>query len=77
MNSLPLHLVLTEEQSSAIRDSGIRFAVVHPGSYPATTGRWVVSLIECDQKTAQDACGVALNTHAARKIKIPPQATSR
>ena len=71
MNPSPLRLVLTEEQSAAIRESGIRFAVMGPGSYPGATGRSVLYLFECAQETAQAACGVALGTHRAAKIRTP------
>ena len=45
-------LVLSEDQSAFIRESGIKFAVVHPGSYPENAGRFVVDLIECDYQRA-------------------------
>jgi len=67
--SKPLRLVLSEEQSAAIRESGIRFAIVHPGSYPATVGRWVVDLIECDHDQAKGACEVAMGESVAKRIK--------
>lgn len=63
-----LRLVLSAEQSAAIRESGIRFAVIHPDSYPSPfVGRWVVDLIECDQPTADAAVGVAMGTRTARR----------
>lgn len=55
----PLRLVLTEDQSRFIRETGIRFAVVHPGSYPENVGRYVLDLIECDYPTACAAVEVA------------------
>jgi len=65
----PFRLVLTEEQSTAIRESGIRFAVIHPDSYPSpTVGRWVVDLVECDSATANAACRVAMGRSKERKI---------
>lgn len=64
----PLRLILTAEQSAAIRESGIRFAVIHPGSYPATAGRWQIDLIECDQPTAAAAVRVALGESRERRI---------
>jgi hypothetical protein len=70
MNPPPLRLVLSPEQSAAIRESGIRFAVVHPGSWPAHPGRWVVDLIECDVHTANAAVRVALGQ--ARAVTIKP-----
>lgn len=67
-----LRLVLSAEQSAAIRESGIRFAVIHPDSYPSpTAGRWVVDLVECDSTTANNAVGVALGTHTARRKPKP------
>jgi hypothetical protein len=67
-----LRLVLSAEQSAAIRESGIRFAVVHPDSWPSpTVGRWLVELIECDQPTADAACRVALGKARAVTIKTP------
>ena len=72
MNPPPLRLVLTEEQSAAIRESGIRFAIIHPGSYPATPGLWVADLFEIDQQTAVAACDVAMGKARAAKIKTPP-----
>ena len=69
MSKPPLRLVLSEEQSAAIRESGIKFAIVHPGSYPTAAGRWVVSLVECTQDEAQAACEVAMGQSKARRIK--------
>ena len=65
----PLRLVLSEEQSAAIRESGIRFAVIHPGSWPANPGRWVVDLIECDVHAANSAVRVAMGKARAVTIK--------
>jgi hypothetical protein len=65
----PLRLVLSDEQSAAIRESGIRFAVIHPGSWPANPGRWVVDLIECDQPTADAAVRVAMGKARAVNLK--------
>lgn len=56
-----LRLVLAPEQSAAICESGLRFAVIHPDSHPSpTVGRWLLDLIECDQPTADAAVRVAL-----------------
>ena len=74
MSKPPLRLVLTDEQSAAIRESGIKFAVMGPGSYPGATRRAVLYLFECDQETAAAACGVATGTHIARRIKPPAAA---
>jgi hypothetical protein len=64
----PLRLVLSEEQSAAIRESGIRFAIIHPDSYPSpTVGRWVVDLVECDQPTADSAVRVARGLSKERR----------
>jgi hypothetical protein len=68
-----LRLVLSAEQSAAIRESGIRFAILHPDSWPSpTVGRWLVELIECDQPTADAACRVALGKARAVTIKKDP-----
>lgn len=77
MNSKPLRLVLSAEQSAAIRESGIRFAVIHPDSFPSpTNGRWLIDLIECDQSVADSAVRVAMGRSKERRIKtrlgIPP-----
>jgi hypothetical protein len=69
----PLRLILSAEQSAAIRESGIRFAIIHPDSYPSpTVGRWVVDLIECDVHAANAATRVALGM--ARAVAIKPSA---
>jgi hypothetical protein len=52
-------LVLSAEQSAFLRQAGVTFAVVHPGSYPANVGRYVLDLIPCDYKRAVDAVEVA------------------
>ena len=67
-------LVLTEAQSDFLRESGARFAVVHPGSYPEHPGRHVIDLIECDHKTAAAAVAVALGE--ARAVR-PKASTTR
>lgn len=74
MNAKPFRLVLTAEQSAAIRESGIRFAVVHPGSWPENPGRWVVDLIECDVHQANAAVRVAQGLSTERRSR--PSATS-
>jgi hypothetical protein len=71
--SKPLRLVLSAEQSAAIRESGVRFAVIHPDSYPSpTVGRWVVDLVECDVHQANAAVRVAQGLSAERKLKASP-----
>jgi hypothetical protein len=67
--SKPLRLVLTEEQSACIRESGITFAVMGPGSYPGATGRAVLYLFECTQDGARGACEVAMGESTARRIR--------
>ncbi len=67
----PLRLVLSEEQSAAIRESGIRFCIIHPDSYPSPhVGKWVVDLVECDSGTANAACRVAQGISKERRVKI-------
>ena len=71
-------LILTEEQSECIRQSGVRFAVIHPGSYPATAGRFVLDLMSCDYKQAVDAIDVATSKARAvrpRKSQKPSSST--
>jgi hypothetical protein len=70
-------LVLTEDQSAFIRESGIKFAVVHPGSYPANVGRYVLDLIPCDCQRAVDAVAVATGEARANRprVKAPAIAT--
>lgn len=74
-------LVLTEEQSAFIRETGIKFAVVHPGSYPSAAGRFVVDLIECDYQQAVDAVAVASGEARATRPRVkapaaPPEAVT-
>jgi hypothetical protein len=69
----PLRLVLSAEQSAAIRESGIRFAIIHPDSYPSpNVGRWVVDLIECDSSTANAAVRVATGKSTERRKPAKP-----
>jgi hypothetical protein len=63
-------LVLSEDQSAFIRESGIKFAVVHPGSYPENVGRFVVDLIECDYQRAVDAVAVASGEAKATRPRV-------
>ena len=63
-------LVLTEDQSAFLRECGKHFVVISPGSYPASTGRMVLHIVECGIKPAADACKVALGQ--ARAIKAKP-----
>jgi hypothetical protein len=65
-----MRLVLTEDQSAFIRESGIKFAVVHPGSYPENVGRFVVDLIECDYQRAVDAIAVASGEAKATRPRV-------
>ena len=71
MNGEPERLVLTEAQSEHLRAVGVRFAVVHPGSYPKTPGRFVLDLIPCDCATATEAVEVAMGTKRATKPRAP------
>jgi hypothetical protein len=66
---------LSEEQSAAIRESGITFAVMGPGSSPAATGRSVIYLFECANQQAVDAFGVAIGSHIATRISDVTAAT--
>ncbi len=68
----PDRLVLTEPQSEHLRAAGIRFAVVHPGSYPENPGRFVLDLIPCDYQRAADAVAVAIGTKHAAKPRAKP-----
>lgn len=71
-------LVLTEGQSEFLRGHGVRFAIVHPSSYPApTAGRLVLDLVEVDAKTGNAAVGVAVGTHRAVKLKAANQAPEK
>jgi hypothetical protein len=70
--SEPERLVLTEAQSEHLRAVGIRFAVVHPGSYPENVGRFVLDLIPCDYQRAADSVAVAMGTKRAAKPKAKP-----
>jgi hypothetical protein len=65
-----MRLVLTEDQSAFIRESGIKFAVVHPGSYPHNVGRYVLDLIECDYQQAVDAVAVATGEARATRSRV-------
>ena len=70
-----MRLVLTEDQSAFIRESGIKFAVVHPGSYPANVGRYVLDLIPCDYQTAAAAVEVATGARKpGKRINTPATA---
>lgn len=71
MKPKPLRLVLSAEQTAAILESGIRFAIIHPGSWPENPGRWVVDLFEVSVATANAAAGVAMGTHRAVKKTTP------
>jgi hypothetical protein len=67
-------LVLSAEQSAFLRQAGVTFAVVHPGSYPANVGRYVLDLIECDYKRAVDAVEVATGQARATRPRSTPTA---
>ena len=69
-----MRLVLTEDQSAFIREAGVKFAVIHPGSYPHTVGRFVIDLIECNYQQAVDAVAVASGEARATRprVKAPP-----
>lgn len=71
VNSEPERLVLTEAQSAHLRAVGVHFAVVHPGSYPETPGRFVLDLIPCEYAVARDAVAVAIGTKRASKPRAP------
>ena len=68
MNSKPFRLVLTAEQTAAIRESGIGFVAGSPVSLQNTTGPATLLLFECDQEAANGACDVAMGLAKARPI---------
>lgn len=72
-NDKALRLVLSPEQSAEIRDHGINFAVVGPGSYPDSGGLFVAFLFKLDRKTADAAARVAMGK--ARAVRISPTQT--
>lgn len=59
-------LVLNEGQTAFVRNHGIHFALVHPGS-TEVNGRMVLDLVALDSATANAAIGVAIGTHTARR----------
>jgi hypothetical protein len=63
-------LVLTEDQSAFIRETGMKFAVIHPGSYPHNVGRYVIDLIPCDYQRAVDAVAVASGEARATRPRV-------
>jgi hypothetical protein len=69
--SAPLvRIQLTEEQGRQLDLAGAgAFSIVSRGSYPATPGRWVVTLAPVEWQTAVAACHVLQGTHRATKIK--------
>ena len=68
-----LRLVLTADQTAAIRESGVHFVAGSPVSINTTTGRATLLLIECTREAADLACGVAQCTHTARRKPTPKQ----
>jgi hypothetical protein len=64
----PLHLVLTPEQSAAMRESGIGFFT----GTPSRDGRATLLLFECGNHAARAASRVAQGTHRATKKKPNP-----
>lgn len=74
MNPLPLRLVLTAEQTAAIRESGFHFMAGSPVSINITTGRATLLLFECTRQTADSACRVAQGTHRAVLKTSKPKA---
>lgn len=65
MNSKPLRLLLTADQTAVIRESGFRFMAGSPVTINVTTGRATLLLFECTKETADAACRVAQGTHRA------------
>jgi len=68
----PVRITLTESQRRTITDSGARFLVCHPASYPSKeAGQHVLDLLPCDSEQANKAVAVAkgeLLTRKARKV---------
>ena len=70
-----VRIALSERASHALTETGKAcFAIVGRGSYPTDPARMVVYLLPVPLRIAQDACKVALGTHAARRIKTPSRA---
>jgi hypothetical protein len=70
-------LVLSEDQSAFIRETGVKFAVIHPGSYPHNVGRYVLDLIPCDYQRAVDAVAVASGEAKATRPRVKAPAIDK
>jgi hypothetical protein len=67
-----MRLVLTEEQSKFIRESGERFFVIHPGS-TTDPGRMILDMIPCDYQQAVAAVRVAKGEATATAKRKTPE----
>lgn len=79
-----IRLALSERASRALSDAGECFAIIGRGSYPSDPGRMVIYCQAVPMAVAAAACGVAMGSHRAVKIKVakptppapsPPSAT--
>lgn len=68
-----IRITLTDEQSQTLQAAGIRFAIVHPGSYPINPAGYHLDLIACDYQQAAAALSVATGEARATRprVKIP------
>ena len=65
----PIKIVLDPDQSAALKAAGECFLIVGRGSYPGATGRMALYCQPCPKDLADQACGVAMGTHRAARIK--------
>jgi len=64
-----LKIMLSEQASAALLSAGECFAIAGKSSHPEIAGRVVLHLLTIPKSQADAACGVALGTHRAVKIK--------
>lgn len=65
----PLRILLSETASKTLLDAGECFMIAGKTSYPEQPGRIVIHLVPIPKAQADAACGVAMGTHKATKIK--------
>jgi len=70
-------LLLSEGASRFLSECGeAAFLIVGRASFPACPNRWAIYLQPISMTAAKDACGVALGTHRAVRVKVPKAAAA-
>ena len=73
-----IRILLSEKAGDALAACGAEvFIVACKGTYPDAAGRWIICCMPAPLVIVNQACGVIVGTHRARRIKTPASGTAK